>query len=145
MMGQMGSFVERLSARRARKALRGIIPDAASSVDLAIVGRTLLHAALVGAAAGLVGAAFFAGLEYVQRLLLEDLGGYHPLRAAGENFLGESTRPHVFRPWLLVAAARPGRARQRHHLAAGARDPGRRRRRHDRRLSPPRRRSSGRA
>jgi CIC family chloride channel protein len=98
----MRSFVDRLTAHRARKALRGFIPDAASSVDLTIVGRTLLHAALVGAAAGLVGAAFFAGLEYVQRLLLEDLGGYHPLRAAGENFLGESTRPHVFRPWLLV-------------------------------------------
>jgi CIC family chloride channel protein len=98
----MRSLVDRLTGRRARRALRSFIPDAASSVDLTIVGRTLLHAALVGAAAGLVGAAFFAGLEYVQRLLLEDLGGYHPLRAAGENFLGESTRQHVFRPWLLV-------------------------------------------
>src|SRR3954469_17428293 len=98
----MRSFLDRLTARRARRALGSILPDAASSVDLTIVGRTLLHAALVGAAAGLVGAAFFAGLESVQRLLLENLGGYHPLRPAGENFLGESTRPHVFRPWLLV-------------------------------------------
>src|SRR3954463_11266314 len=98
----MRSFLDHLTARRARRALRTILPDAASSVDLTIVGRTLLHAALVGAAAGLVGAAFFAGLEYVQRFLLEDLGGYHPLRAAGENFLGETHGPHRFRPWLLV-------------------------------------------
>src|SRR5438552_2827858 len=81
LMGRVRSFADRLMARRTRRALRSMIPDAASSVDLTIVGRTLLHAALVGAAAGLVGAAFFAGLEYVQRLLLEDLGGYHPLRA----------------------------------------------------------------
>ena len=74
----------------------------ASGVDLTIIGRTLLHAALVGAAAGLVGAAFFAGLEYMQRLVLEDLGGYHPLRAAGENFLGALRTEHKFRPWLLV-------------------------------------------
>ncbi len=57
----------------------------ASGVDLTIIGRTLFHAALVGAVAGLVGAAFFAGLEYMQRLVLEDLGGDHPLRAAGED------------------------------------------------------------
>ena len=92
---------EWLRASKARDAL-AFFPDAASSVELRIVGRTLLHAALVGAAAGLVGAAFFAGLEYVQRFLLEDLGGYHPLRAAGENFLGESHAVHRFRPWLLV-------------------------------------------
>src|SRR5213083_1133216 len=101
-MGRVRSFADRLMARRTRRALRSMIPDAASSVDLTIVGRTLLHAALVGAAAGLVGAAFFAGLEYVQRLLLEDLGGYHPLRAAGEDFLAENKRPFVFRPWLLL-------------------------------------------
>ncbi len=83
-----------------RKALRTI--TLASPVDLTIVGRTLLHAAIVGAAAGLFGAAFFAGLEYLQRIVLEDLGGYHILRAAGENFLPPPSRPHVFRPWLLV-------------------------------------------
>ncbi len=78
-----------------------ILRDAAP-VDLRIVGRTLLHAALVGAVAGLMGAAFFAGLEFVQRLMLEDLGGYHTLRAHGETFLHEPAAGHVFRPWLLV-------------------------------------------
>ncbi|HEY8926014.1 MAG TPA: chloride channel protein [Polyangia bacterium] len=98
----MGAIKEWLRASKARDALAFFPGAAASSVELRIVGRTLLHAALVGAAAGLVGAAFFAGLEWVQRLLLEDVGGYHPLRAAGENFLAESTHPHHFRPWLLA-------------------------------------------
>jgi len=84
-----------------REFLTSILRDAAP-VDLRIVGRTLLHAALVGAAAGLMGAAFFAGLEFVQRLLLEDLGGYHTLRAHGETFLPEPAEGHLFRPWLLV-------------------------------------------
>ncbi|MEO6598324.1 MAG: chloride channel protein [Polyangiaceae bacterium] len=70
-------------------------------IDLGIVGRTLLHAAAVGVAAGLVGAAFFAGLEYMQRGLLDELVGYIPLRADGETFAaGESHG--VFRWWLLL-------------------------------------------
>lgn len=97
----MASLLDRLRWGKNKKALHTIL-TASSAVDFTIVGRTLFHAAIVGAAAGLVGAAFFAGLEYLQRLLLEDLGGYHPLRAAGENFLPAVTTPRVFRPWLLV-------------------------------------------
>src|SRR5882724_2213567 len=74
----------------------------AAPLDLRIIGRTLLHAALVGAVAGLMGAAFFAGLEFLQRLLLEDLGGYNALRAHGETFLAEAAQGRLFRPWLLV-------------------------------------------
>jgi len=62
----------------------------------------LFHAAIVGVAAGLAGAAFFAALEVVQRLVLEDLGGYRPLRAHGETFLPELANLGHFRPWLLV-------------------------------------------
>ncbi|MEO6600081.1 MAG: chloride channel protein [Polyangiaceae bacterium] len=69
-------------------------------IDLGIVGRTLLHAAAVGVVAGLVGAAFFAGLEYVQRGLLEELVGYVPLRADGETFAAGETHG-VFHWWLL--------------------------------------------
>lgn len=91
---------------RLRSVVKGeflatILRDAAP-VDLRIVGRTLLQAALVGAVAGLLGAVFFAGLEFVQRLMLEDLGGYHTLRAHGETFLREPAEGHIFRPWLLV-------------------------------------------
>ncbi len=70
-------------------------------LDLRIVGRTLLHAAAVGVVAGLAGAAFFAGLEYFTRALLEELAGYIPLRADGETFAAGGGF-HTFRPWLLV-------------------------------------------
>jgi len=59
----------------------------------------LLHAAAVGAAAGLVGSLFFWGLEIVQRYALEKTAGYVPLRAAGELVGADEGVP--FRPWLL--------------------------------------------
>jgi CIC family chloride channel protein len=70
-------------------------------LDLRIVGRTLLHAAIVGAAAGLVGSLFFASLEWAQRLLLERVAGYAAMRAHGEVFLTEGGTL-ALRPWLLA-------------------------------------------
>jgi chloride channel protein, CIC family len=84
-----------------RELLTTILKEA-TPADLRVVGRTLAHAAIVGAAAGLMGAAFFATLELVQRLVLEDVGGYRPLRASGETFLPEIGHVAHFRPWLLV-------------------------------------------
>ena len=83
-----------------RSFLANLFPED-GPIDVRIVGRTLLHAALVGAAAGVVGALFFGGLELVQRLVLEHLVGYVPLRAHGEHVIGES-KPYPFRPYLLV-------------------------------------------
>lgn len=74
---------------------------AGAPLDLRIVGRMLLHASVVGIAAGFAGAAFFGALEYVQRVLLEDLAGYRVLRAHGETFAAPD-HPTLFRPWLLV-------------------------------------------
>src|SRR5215470_12956243 len=88
--------------RVVRRDLLTTILKEAAPADLRIVGRMLLHAAIVGVAAGLMGAAFFAGLEVVQRLILEDVGGYRPLRAHGETFLPEIANLGHFRPWLLV-------------------------------------------
>lgn len=68
-------------------------------VDLRIVGRTLMHALVVGLAAGLVGVAFVLGLDALQRLLLENLVGYVPLRASGEEAHSIGT---AFRWWLVV-------------------------------------------
>jgi CIC family chloride channel protein len=83
------------------KGLLSLLIPEAPPLDLQVLGRTLLHAAVVGAAAGVVGAAFFGALEYVQRFVLEYLAGYRPLRAHGETlFTGH--RDVVFRPWLLV-------------------------------------------
>jgi len=79
----------------------GRLLDENAPLDLRIVGRTLLHAALVGVAAGIAGALFFAGLEYCQRLFLDELTGYTPLRADGEGFAAAEGQLH-FRPWLLL-------------------------------------------
>jgi chloride channel protein, CIC family len=84
-----------------RELLTTILKDA-TPPELRVVGRTLYHATMVGVAAGLMGAAFFATLEFVQRLLLEDLGGYRPLRASGETFMHELGHVSHFRPWLVA-------------------------------------------
>ena len=93
------------SASRWRSALRrrilGTLSLETAPLDVRIVGRTILYAAVVGVGAGLVGAAFFGGLEYVQYQLLERAAGYLPLRAAGEH-IGMREGARVFRPWLLV-------------------------------------------
>jgi CIC family chloride channel protein len=75
---------------------------AAAPLDLRILGRTLLHAALVGLGAGLIGAAFFGGLEIVQRVLLEAVAGYVPLRAHGQGTFMAERAVHHYRPWLLL-------------------------------------------
>ena len=67
--------------------LGAVLGAMAPPLDLRILGRTLLHTAAVGLAAGLVGAAFFAALEYTQSFFLEHLAGYTPLRAHGERIL----------------------------------------------------------
>ena len=86
--------------RRARAYLPVLFADTAP-IDLRILGRTLWRAALVGAAAGLLGAGFFAAVEYLQHWLLEELAGYVPLRAHGETLVTGS-QASVFRPWLLI-------------------------------------------
>lgn len=71
-----------------------------SPLAFQMLGRMLLHAAIVGAAAGLVGTAFVAGVELVQQWALERAAGYEPLRAQGELIVEAETRG-TFRPWLL--------------------------------------------
>ncbi|HVT10225.1 MAG TPA: chloride channel protein [Polyangia bacterium] len=92
--GRFGAAFRRLRRKSQSGLLGGLTLGAALGVatpplDLRLLGRTLLHAALVGLAAGLIGAAFFAGLEYTQNAVLGHLGGYTPLRAHGESVVGE--------------------------------------------------------
>lgn len=84
------------------RALFGV-PNAVrtDALDLQILGRVLLHAALVGAAAGIAGSMLFVALEWVQRVFLERLTGYVPLLANGEEVLSRVVDA-PFRPWLLV-------------------------------------------
>jgi CIC family chloride channel protein len=106
-----GSSFERrrspTAERRRTGRFFGVLPAGATlsvlapPLDLRILGRTLLHAALVGLSAGLLGAAFFAGLEYAQTFLLEYLAGYTPLRAHGERLFGEATNLHL-RPVVVM-------------------------------------------
>lgn len=59
-----------------------------------------MHAALVGAAAGLLGAAFVFGLDRVEHFILTTLAGYSPLCAAGEHC--EQAPTVAPRRWLLL-------------------------------------------
>lgn len=81
-------------------ALRQIVSLGRSPLAFQMVGKMLLHAALVGAAAGLVGTAFVAGTELLQQWALEEGAGYVPLRAAGEGLV-ETGAHAAFRPWIL--------------------------------------------
>src|SRR2546423_12822653 len=85
----------------ARSGLLALFGAVAPPLDMQILGRTLLHTMLVGVAAGLVGAAFFAGLEHTQRLFLDSWAGFAPLRAHGERIVGEHVS-NGFRPWIVV-------------------------------------------
>jgi CIC family chloride channel protein len=86
--------------RGSRVLLPNVLAEHAP-IDLRIVGRTLLHAALVGLAAGLIGAAFFTALEHLSHVVLVRLVGYVPLRAHGEKLITDTVGPS-FRPWLLL-------------------------------------------
>jgi CIC family chloride channel protein len=91
------------------KRLRAMfqLARAPRSFAFELLGRTLLHTALVGVAAGLVGSLFFAALEFAERYLLEGLTGYEPLRAHGEAIIA-SHSPTEFRPWLLLVLPAAG-------------------------------------
>ncbi|HLK39515.1 MAG TPA: chloride channel protein [Polyangiaceae bacterium] len=95
-------------ALRRLSALGRLLVPSRGPIELQILGRVLLHAALVGAAAGLLGSFFFAGVEAVQRVSLERWVGYVPLRAGGEQILGEMQQRVPFRPWLLVLVPAAG-------------------------------------
>jgi CIC family chloride channel protein len=111
-----GAFEATLDRMKPPRALQSLAPwlrltgfwrSERAPLELQLLGRTLWHAALVGAAAGVVGAAFFAALEYAQKYLLESLAGYVFLRARGETF-AESLIRHPFRPWLLLVLPATG-------------------------------------
>lgn len=87
--------------RRVGSLLASLVAEQAP-LDLRLLGRTILHAALVGAIAGLVAAGFFGALEVVEELLLHGLAGYSRLRAAGETLFAGGGERGAFRPWLLV-------------------------------------------
>jgi chloride channel protein, CIC family len=97
----MSSAPSAAALRGGRRLLSALFTET-SPLDLRIVGRTLLHAALVGALAGLVAVLFFGALEIVEDFLLGHLAGYTRLRAHGETMFGKEGGALTFRPWLLL-------------------------------------------
>ncbi len=89
------------AAVRPVRNLVALIAPVDQPLELQIVGRTLLHAALVGLGAGVLGCLFFAGSELLQNLLLEQLAGYEPLRAHGERVWG-APPASTLNFWLLA-------------------------------------------
>jgi len=83
-----GSFSQ-WGAGSALKRLRALLPFVVAYQPLALqlVGRVLLHAALVGAVVGLASSLFFLIIEVTERIVLEGWGGYRALRAAGEEII----------------------------------------------------------
>lgn len=78
-----------------RNLLSLIVPDE-PPLELQIVGRTLLHAALVGLCAGIVGTAFVVALFRGQDYFLGQLAGYTKMTTPPEQV------PHYFRWYLLI-------------------------------------------
>jgi chloride channel protein, CIC family len=77
--------------------------ERATPVDLQLLGKILLHAALVGVAAGIVGTFFVFGSELVAAILLGQLAGYKQLSAGGEhNLFPFLERIPKFRPAVFV-------------------------------------------
>jgi CIC family chloride channel protein len=97
--------VARAAMFRPMRGLVALLAPADQPLELQIAGRTLLHAALVGLGAGLLGCAFFAATELLQNLVLEQLAGYEPLRADGERVWGASAGPVLRWWWLAIIPA----------------------------------------
>jgi CIC family chloride channel protein len=76
-----------------------VVASGSPQLDLRILGRFLLHAALVGAAAGIMGVAFVAVLDLAE-VLLVGATGFAPLCAAGEHC--PNVEAGVARPWLFL-------------------------------------------
>ncbi|MCA9532010.1 MAG: chloride channel protein [Myxococcales bacterium] len=79
---------------------RALLGRGQPPLQLELLGRTLLHAALVGVAVGVIISALFWALEGTERLTLEAVAGYHPLRAGGESVISP-IEGQPFRFWLL--------------------------------------------
>ena len=84
-----------------RELLTTILREAAPA-DLRIVGRTLLHAAIVGVAAGLMGAAFFARSRWCSGWCSRTWAATARCARTARRSCPSSANLGHFRPWLLV-------------------------------------------
>lgn len=61
-----------------------------------------MHALAVGLAVGAGACLFYMLLAISERVLLEGLAGYEPLRSAGEHAMDFPMPRRPFSPWILV-------------------------------------------
>jgi CIC family chloride channel protein len=73
-----------------------------ASAELRAIGRVVLHAIVVGLVVGLVACVFYAMLAVAERVLLEAIAGYEPLRPAGENAFEFPWPRREFSPLAIV-------------------------------------------
>ena len=132
----MASHARRTAVRRVvkREFLATILRDAAP-LDLRIVGRTLLHAALVGVVAGPGGRGVLRRARVRAAAPARGPGRLPPAARPRRDVPARAGRGAPVPPVAAGAAAGGRRAGGRPRLAAGARDARRRRRRDDRRRS----------
>lgn len=88
-----------MAAGRRIAAIYRAVARTSPQLEMRFLGRVLLHAALVGAAAGLVGVLFVATLDLAE-IALVHATGFAPLCAAGEHCPDPSHGPA--RPWLFL-------------------------------------------
>jgi len=78
------------------------LANALRSAEMRAIGRVVLHALAVGLLVGAGACAFYALLAFAERVLLEGVAGYKPLRTAGEHALDFPVPERPFSPLLLA-------------------------------------------
>jgi CIC family chloride channel protein len=94
----LAPFIWRVIARTPAW-LSGLLRPSVGQLELRLLGRTLILAAVVGIFGGLVGASFVWALDKAQALLLDQWAGAGMLRAQGEP---AAVSGEVLRVWLLA-------------------------------------------
>ncbi|HSM92583.1 MAG TPA: chloride channel protein [Anaeromyxobacteraceae bacterium] len=92
------SAMQRLVARLPSQ-VTALLRPSVGQLELKLLGRAIVLAAIVGLLGGLVGAAFVGAVDRLQGFLLGHLGGASMLRAAGE---AADVREEPLRLWLLA-------------------------------------------
>lgn len=88
--------------RRVRPAPLSSLTKALRSAELRAVGRIVLHALTVGLAVGVGACVFYSMLLIAERVLLQGLAGYAPLRSAGEKAFDFPLPRRPFSPLMVV-------------------------------------------
>lgn len=78
------------------------LTKALRSAELRAIGKVVMHALAVGLAVGAGACLFYMLLAIAERALLEGLGGYEPLRSAGEHAMDFPMPRRAFSPWMVA-------------------------------------------